>query len=217
MGEGGIIAPPDDYLTEVLKITKQQGAVYIADEIQSGFGRTGKLFAVEWYGVNPDILVMAKGMASGVPIAATISTDEIANAFTPSDHSSTYGGNALMCAASLANIEVILEEKLSENALKMGEYFMKRLQDLATKRRLIGDVRGRGLMIGIELVKDRTSKVAAVEETTHIRSEMRKRGVLVGKGGILGNVLRIQPPLVITEEQAQIAIDALDSSLSSIG
>jgi len=216
LGEGGIIVPPDGYLKEALKITKEQRALYIADEIQSGFGRTGKLFAVEWYGVNPDILVMAKGIASGVPIAATISTDEIASTFTAADHNSTYGGNALMCAAALANIEVLIDEKLPERAGKMGDYFMERLKDLAVKHKLIGDVRGRGLMIGVELVKDQGTKTPAIDETATVRSQMRKRGVLVGKGGTTGNVLRIQPPLVITEEQAQTAIDALDSSLHAV-
>lgn len=215
MGEGGIIVPPQDYLKEVLKITNAYGALYIADEIQSGFGRTGKLFAVEWYEVNPDILVMAKGIASGVPIAATITTDEIANAFTAADHSSTYGGNAIMCAAALANIEVMLEERIPENALKVGRFILERLQDLAGKHDLIGDVRGKGLMIGLELVKDRKSKELAVEESSKVREEMRKRGILVGKGGISRSVLRIQPPLIITEEQAQKVVDALDASLQS--
>lgn len=215
MGEGGIIVPPDDYLKEVLKITKEYGALYIADEIQSGFGRTGKLFAVEWYGVNPDILVMAKGIASGVPIAATVATDEVANVFTAADHSSTYGGNAVMCAAALANIQVMLEEKIPENALKVGKFMLERLQDLARKFDLIGDVRGRGLMIGVELVKDRKSREPAVEETVKVRDEMRKRGILIGKGGTSRSVLRIQPPLIMTEEQAHKVIDALDSSLRS--
>jgi 4-aminobutyrate aminotransferase-like enzyme len=217
MGEGGIIVPPDDYLREVLKVTKEYGALYIADEIQSGFGRTGKLFALEWYGVTPDILVLAKGIASGVPIAATVATDEVANAFTAADHSSTYGGNAIMCAAALANIEVMLEERIPENALKVGTFMLERLQDLVRKFDLIGDVRGRGLMIGVELVKDRKSKEPAVEETVKVRDEMRKRGVLIGKGGTSRSVLRIQPPLIITEEQAHTVIDALDASLQSAG
>ena len=215
MGEGGIIVPPDGYLKEALKITKEYGALYIADEIQSGFGRTGKLFAIEWDNVDPDILVMAKGIASGVPIAATITTDQIANSFTAADHSSTYGGNAIMCAAALANIEVMLKEKLPENALKVGRFILERLQDLARKHDLIGDIRGRGLMIGIELVKDRKTKEPAVEQTVKVRDEMRRRGILIGKGGTSRSVLRIQPPLIITEEQAQHVIDALDASLQS--
>ena len=215
MGEGGIIVPPDDYLKEVLKITKAYGALYIADEIQSGFGRTGKLFAIEWYGVNPDILTLAKGIASGVPIAATIATDEVANAFTAADHSSTYGGNAVMCAAALANIEVMLEENIPDNALKVGKFLIERLQDLARKYSLIGDVRGKGLMIGIELVKERKSKEPAVDESTKVREEMRKRGILIGKGGTSRNVLRIQPPLIMTQEQAQNVLDNLDASLKS--
>ena len=215
MGEGGIIVPPDDYLKNVLKITKAYGALYVADEIQSGFARTGKLLAIEWYQVDPDILVLAKGIASGLPIAATVTTDEIANTFTAADHSSTYGGNAVMCAAALANIEAILEERVPENALKMGKFILDRLQDLALKHQIIGDIRGKGLMIGVELVKDRASKDPAVEETTKVREQMRKRGILVGKGGISRSVLRIQPPLIISEQQAQHVIDALDASLRS--
>jgi 4-aminobutyrate aminotransferase len=215
MGEGGIIVPPDDYLKNVLKITKAYGALYVADEIQSGFARTGKLLAIEWYQVDPDVLVLAKGIASGLPIAATVATDEIANTFTAADHSSTYGGNAVMCAAALANIEAILEERVPENALKMGKFILDRLQDLALKHQIIGDIRGKGLMIGVELVKDRASKEPAVEETTRVREQMRKRGILVGKGGISRSVLRIQPPLIISEQQAQHVIDALDASLRS--
>jgi 4-aminobutyrate aminotransferase-like enzyme len=158
---------------------------------------------------------MAKGIASGVPIAATVATDEVANAFTAADHTSTYGGNAVMCAAALANIQVMLEERIPENALKVGKLMLERLQDLARKFDLIGDVRGKGLMIGVELVKDRKSKEPAVEETVKVRDEMRKRGVLVGKGGTSRNVLRIQPPLIMTEEQAHKVIDALDVSLQS--
>jgi len=216
MGEGGIIVPPDDYLKEVLKIIKDYQALYIADEIQSGFGRTGKLFAFEWYGVNPDILVMAKGIASGIPIAATIATEEVSNAFTAADHSSTYGGNAVMCAAALANIEAMLEEKIPEKALKTGNFILHRLEDLARRHKLIGEVRGKGLMIGIELVKDQKSKEPAVEESSKVREEMRKRGILIGKGGVSRSVLRIQPPLIITEEQAQKVVDTLDASLRSI-
>ena len=216
MGEGGIIIPPDDYLKEVLKITKEYNALYIADEIQSGFGRTGRLFGIEWYGVDPDIMVLAKGIASGVPIAATVATNEVADAFTAADHSSTYGGNAVMCAAALANIEVMLEENIPENALKIGEFMLERLRDLARRHKIIGDVRGRGLMIGIEIVKDQKTKAPGVEESSRIREEMRKRGILIGKGGISRSVLRIQPPLIMTEQQAQKVIDALDASLRSV-
>ncbi len=215
MGEGGIIVPPDDYLEEVVKIARAHGALYIADEIQSGFARTGKLFAVEWYRVCPDIMVLAKGIASGLPIAATITTDEVAKAFTAADHSSTYGGNAVMCAAALANIETMLDEKVPENALKMGEFIMKGLNDLAGQHEIVGDVRGKGLMIGIELVKDRKSKEPAIEEATKVRDEMRRRGILIGKGGITRSVLRVQPPLVINEEQAERIIDSLHASLKS--
>lgn len=216
LGEGGIIVPPEDYLSEAVKIFREHNALYIADEIQTGFGRTGKLFAVEWYKVKPDIITTAKGIASGLPIAATIATDEVADCFEPSDHHSTYGGNAVVCVAALENINVLLEDKLIEKSLKTGKIFIEGLKTLENKHPLIGEVRGKGLMIGIEMVKDRKTKAPAVDELNKLRAEMAKRGILINKGGALGNVVRIQPPLVITEEQTKIVLEKMDISLKTI-
>ena len=216
LGEGGIIIPPDEYLLEVVKIFREHNALYIADEIQTGFGRTGKLFAVEWFNVEPDVMTVAKGIASGLPIAAVIATDEVADAFDPVDHCSTYGGNAVVCAAALENINVLLEEKLHEKALKLGELFLEGLKDLQSKYAIIGDVRGKGLMIGVELVKNQKTKEPAKDEVNKIREEMAKRNVLVNVGGVLGNVIRLQPPLLITEEQIKLVVERLDSSFKAI-
>jgi len=214
MGEGGIIVPPDDYLKNVLKITKAYGALYIADEIQSGFARTGKLLAIEWYQVDPDILVLAKGIASGLPIAATVATDEIADTFTAADHSSTYGGNAVMCAAALANIEAILEERVAENALRMGKLIMDRLQGLAGKHQLIGDIRGKGLMIGVELVEDKDSKKPASQKAADAMTRSWKRGVAVATCGV--STLRLSPPLTISREMLDIALDIVEDAVSEV-
>src|SRR5947199_2526417 len=154
MGEGGILVPPRNYFREVKKILDQHGILFIADEVQSGFARCGKMFAIEHYGVEPDILVTAKGIADGFPLGAFTARPDVGDAFKPGDHLSTFGGNPVCCAAALANIEVMLEEKLPENSAARGEQIMKRLQNFAETAPLIGDVRGKGLMIGVELVKD---------------------------------------------------------------
>jgi 4-aminobutyrate aminotransferase/(S)-3-amino-2-methylpropionate transaminase len=216
LGEGGIIVPPIEYFHEVKKILERYGILFVADEVQTGFARTGKLFAIEHYGVTPDIMCFAKAIAAGLPLGACTTRREIADAFEPGDHLSTFGGNPVCCAAALANIEYIQEEDLASRASKQGEYVMRRLDELKDKHQLIGEVRGKGLMIGIELVKDRQTKEAAASETVKIRELCRQKGVLVGHGGTLGNVLRIQPPLVISQSQLDTAIEAIDQSLDEI-
>jgi 4-aminobutyrate aminotransferase/(S)-3-amino-2-methylpropionate transaminase len=216
LGEGGIIVPPSEYFQEAKKILERYGILFVADEVQTGFARTGKLFAIEHYGVTPDIMCFAKAIAAGLPLGACTTRREIADTFEPGDHLSTFGGNPVCCAAALANIEYIQEEDLASRASKQGEYVMRRLDEMKDKHQLIGEVRGKGLMIGIELVKDRETKEAAASETVKIRELCRQKGVLVGHGGTLGNVLRIQPPLVISQSQLDIAIEAIDQSLDEI-
>ncbi len=213
MGEGGIIVPPHEYFTEVKKILDRNGILYIADEVQSGFGRTGKMFGFEHYGVPPDIVCTAKGIADGFPLGACTARKEISDSFEPGDHLSTFGGNPVCCAAAIANIDYILKERLPEKASRDGEYVMKRLNELTEKHELIGDLRGKGLMIGVELVKDRESKTPAPEEAVNIREFCREKGVLLGHGGVKGNVVRIQPPLVIAREQLDTVVDVLDDSI----
>jgi len=216
LGEGGIIVPPNEYFEEAKKILEQYGILFVADEVQTGFARTGKLFAIEHYGVTPDVMCFAKAIAAGLPLGACTTRREIADIFEPGDHLSTFGGNPVSCAAALANIEYIQEQDLASRASKQGEYVMQRLDELKEKHQLIGDVRGKGLMIGMELVKDRETKEAAASETVKIRELCRQKGVLVGHGGTLGNVLRIQPPLVISQSQLDTAIEAIDQSLSEV-
>jgi 4-aminobutyrate aminotransferase len=214
LGEGGILVPPPGYFRELKRVLDAHGILLIVDEVQSGFGRTGKLFAIEHYGVEPDILVMAKGIADGFPLGAFTTRDEIAAAFQPGDHLSTFGGNPVSCAAGLANVRYMLREGLPEQARQKGEYAMGFLR--AAKLPLVGDVRGLGLMIGVELVRDAATTPAAAEANV-VREACLRRGVLVGVGGVHGNVLRLQPPLVITREELDRALGVVAESLAEVG
>jgi 4-aminobutyrate aminotransferase/(S)-3-amino-2-methylpropionate transaminase len=213
MGEGGIITPPVDYFKVVESILDAHDILFIADEVQTGFGRTGKMFGIENFGVVPDIMGMSKGIANGMPLGACSMRPEIAEAFEAGDHATTLGGNPVSCAAALATINYIIKNDLPGQAAKKGEYALKRLKEIATKYPLVGDVRGRGLMIGLELVKDQKTKTPAKEEAGEVRVIARNNRVLVGIGGVFGNVIRIQPPLVITEEQIDHAVDIVDMAL----
>jgi 4-aminobutyrate aminotransferase len=216
MGEGGIITPPPEYFKIIKETLDEYGILFIADEVQSGFGRTGKLFAIEHYGVEPDIMTLAKGIADGFPLGACITREDIGNAFEPGDHLSTFGGNPVSAAAALANINVMLRDKLPEQAAEKGEYLMKRLNEMREKYPIIGDVRGKGLMIGVELVKDRTKKTPAVDETRKIRDSCREKGLLIGSGGVKGCVLRIQPPLIIEKGQIDKALSILEEAIKEV-
>ena len=215
LGEGGIIVPPLNYFKEVKKVLDQHGILFIADEVQSGFARTGKMFAIEHYGVTPDILVTAKGIADGFPLSAFTTRPEIAAAYKPGDHLSTFGGNPVCCAAALANIAFMESEQLAARATETGEYAMAKLRDLQRQYPLIGEVRGLGLMIGVELVKDEKLTPAALEAEA-IRDSLLRQGVLVGVGGAYGNVVRFQPPLVITRMQIDQAIAAFGKALAEV-
>lgn len=215
MGEGGIIVPPDNYFKEVKKVLDQYGILFIADEVQSGFGRTGKMFACEYYGVEPDILVTAKGIADGFPLSAYTVRPEIAEAYKPGDHLTTFGGNPVSCAASLANIAFMEREKLPEHAAEMGSYVMSKLKEMQKQNSMIGDVRGKGLMIGVELVKD-SEKNPATAEAEAVRDHCLQKGMLLGVGGVYGNVVRFQPPLVITKEQLDKALTIFSDVLKTV-
>ena len=216
LGEGGIITPPDDYFLEIEKILKKHEILLLVDEVQTGFGRAGKMFGIEHYGVEPDIMMMAKGIADGFPLSGFIAREEIADSFKPGDHLSTFGGNPVSCAAALANIEFLEEQNLADEALKKGEYLKDQLERLKAKHKLIGEVRGKGLMIGIELVRDHVSKTPASDEGKKIREICLENGVLLGFGGIYANVLRIQPPLVISQEQMEEVVKVLEMAFSKI-
>jgi len=215
LGEGGIITPPPEYFGIAARIFHEDGALIIVDEVQTGFGRTGKMFGIEHFaGADPDIVTMAKGIASGFPLGAFTDRERVSEAMKPGDHLSTFGGNPISCAAALANIAVIEEEKLVENAARQGEWLLGQFRRLQEKTPLIGDVRGRGLMIGLELVRDRRSKEPAAEEARALRATLRERGVLVGVGGNFGNVLRIQPPLSITADECDRVTTTLEDVMS---
>jgi 4-aminobutyrate aminotransferase len=215
LGEGGIITPPDDYFLEIDKILKKHEILLLVDEVQTGFCRTGKMFGIEHFGVEPDIMAMAKGIADGFPLSAFIAREKIADSFKPGDHLSTFGGNPVSCAASLANIEFMLENKLDTQALEKGEFLKKELEKLAKSHKLIGEIRGKGLMIGIELIRD-SQKTPANTESNKIRDICRELGLLLGLGGVYGNVLRIQPPLVITKEELLELVKILDLAFENL-
>lgn len=214
MGEGGIIVPPDEYFRITCEIVRKWGGVMICDEVQSGFGRTGYLFAIEHYGVQPEIMCLAKGIADGFPLGGFIVRDDIAGAFKPGDHLSTFGGNPVSCAAALANLEVIEAEKLVENSARQGKALIERFKALAETQPLVGDVRGRGLMIGLELVSD-AKKTPAAREAKAVRVACRENGVLVGVGGVSGNVIRIQPPLCISADECDRAAAVVERAIAA--
>jgi len=215
MGEGGILVPPPNYFKEIKKVLDRHNILFIADEVQSGFARTGKMFAIEHYGVVPDILVTAKGIADGFPLSAYTTRTEIAAAYKPGDHLSTFGGNPVSCAAALANVDFMEREKLAEHTTQVGNYAMSKLRQLQRQNPLIGDVRGLGLMIGVELVKDEDLSPAS-SEAEAIRESLFRQGVLVGVGGVFGNVIRFQPPLIITRSQIDTAIDCFAAALQEV-
>ena len=215
LGEGGIIVPPPGYFKRVKEILDRRGILFICDEVQSGFGRTGRMLAIEHFGVVPDIVVTAKGIADGFPLSAFTTRDEIARAFTPGDHLSTFGGNPVSCAAALANLQVFRKEKLAERSEAAGRRLLAKLRDLMTRHAIVGDVRGLGLMAGVELVSDRKEKTPAPEAATTIQARLLEDGFLVGVGGYHGNVLRLQPPLVIEDADLDRAVTALDRALGT--
>ncbi|MFW9807415.1 MAG: aspartate aminotransferase family protein [Candidatus Thorarchaeota archaeon] len=214
-GEGGIITPPLDYFKAVKKILDKYDILFMADEVQTGFGRTGKMFGIENFGVNPDIMSMAKAIAGGLPMGACIARKEIADSFGASDHATTVGGNPLCCAAALANLDVMENEGLADQAAEKGKYMMKRLNEITKDVVFVGDVRGLGLMIGIDLVKDPKTREPDAELAGRVRESCRKQNVLVGIGGAYGNVIRFQPPLVITEDEMEQALTALTNAFKA--
>jgi len=214
LGEGGIIVPPRGYFKVVKEVLDKYGILFICDEIQTGFNRTGTLFAIEQEGVEPDILTTAKGLANGWPLSAMIARPEIAAAFQPDDFLTTYGGNPVCCAAALATLEVHKKERLGEASRRKGEWLIGELRRRLADAPCVGEVRGRGLMIGIEFVTDRKTKRPAPDIARAVRERARDLGVLVGQGGIYKNVVRIQPPLVITDVQLEQVLDAVCRSVA---
>ena len=212
-GEGGYLVPPNSFLQRLRELTSRHGILLIADEVQSGMGRTGKMFAIEHAGVEPDIVTMAKGIASGLPLGVATARSEVMS-WPPGSHASTFGGNPVACAAALATIR-LLRDGLIRNADTVGAHMMAGAKALMEKHPIVGDVRGRGLMIGIELVRDRQTKERATTERDTLVRECFKRGLLVLGAG--RNAIRLSPPLVLTTQQAETAVEILDQALTAIG
>ena len=211
-GEGGYVVPPNVFHERLRELTATHGMLLIVDEVQSGMGRTGKMFAIEHTGVQPDVVTMAKGIASGLPLGVATARSEIMS-WPPGTHASTFGGNPVACAASLATLK-LLRDGLVKNAEVVGAHMMAGARALMDKHPLVGDVRGRGLMIGLELVRDRQTKERATRERDAIVHECFARGLLVLGAG--QNAIRLSPSLVLTKEQADVAISILDQALTSV-
>jgi len=212
-GEGGYIPAPDGYFERLKKLADQYGILLIDDDVQAGMGRTGKWFGIEHYGIVPDILCTSKGLASGLSLGATVARAEVMD-WGPGVHCTTFGGNPVACAAAMAVIDIIKEEGLIENAARQGEHIMKRFREAQETLELIGDVRGKGLMIGVELVKDRKTKEPAVKERDEVMRRSWKKGVAVIGCGV--STLRIAPPLTITRDLVDTALDIIIDSIKEV-
>jgi alanine-glyoxylate transaminase/(R)-3-amino-2-methylpropionate-pyruvate transaminase len=216
-GVGGFVEFPQGYLKSVYEHVRAAGGVCIADEVQTGFGRTGTHFwGFETQGVIPDIVTMAKGIGNGCPLAAVVTTPKIAQALTEKVHFNTFGGNPVVSAIGKAVIEVIEKENLQANALQIGNYIFAGLNKLKEKHKIIGDVRGKGLMLGIEMVKDRVTKAPATAECAQVVENAKELGLLLGKGGLWGQTIRIAPPMCINKADADFLLAALDEAFSSL-
>lgn len=215
MGVGGFITPPKEYPGIVAEIVKRHEGLYIADEVQTGWGRTGgKWFGIEHYGVKPDIVVGAKSLGNGAPIGVTLARSGVADSFKGSTIA-TFGGNPVTMAAAKAVVDVIAADKLADNAAQVGGHLRRRLEGLQEKHATIGEVRGMGLMQGVELVKDRQTKEPAPEKAAAVLEAAKNRGLIIGKGGLYGNVLRISPALNVSASDADQAADVLDQAFAA--
>ncbi len=215
-GGAGFIFPPEGWLKELEQWAKKRGLLFIVDEVQSSFGRTGRMFMIEWEGVEPNMLCLGKGFGSGMPASALVGESKIFECMNRGEMSSTTGGNPLASAASWAVLDVLENEKLPQNALKVGDYLFKRLKELQEKHPLLGDVRGKGLVIGLEIVANRELKTPSPELTGKLIFRCGEYGMLLGRVGLHGNVIRIAPPLVITEEEAEMGVSIMDKALTEI-
>jgi 4-aminobutyrate aminotransferase-like enzyme len=222
LGVGGTIVPPAEWVKRLRQICDKREMLLIIDESLTGLGRTGKWFGFEHYDIVPDILTTSKALGQGVPAAAVITTDDIAEKAVANgfDQGATHMGDSFQCAVALANIEVIERENLIEKSIKMGALLKKGLEELQTKFEIVGDIRGKGLFLGVEIIESRTSKRPDPDRTFKLVTECEDRGLLLGggipTGGLGTNTIRLCPPLVITEEQADTALNILADVLSKI-
>jgi 4-aminobutyrate aminotransferase len=211
-GEGGYVVPPPEFHPKLFNLAKEFGILYVVDEVQSGMGRTGKMMAIEHWGVTPDIFALAKGIASGMPLGAMVSQSEVMD-WVRGSHASTFGGNPISCQAALTTIE-LLQEGLIQNAAVQGEYMLNHLKDFQGQFPMIGDVRGKGLMIGMEMVKDKKTKEKAIEERNAVVQGCFEKGLLLLGCG--ENVIRFSPPLIITRKEVDIALTILEEVLKKM-
>lgn len=217
MGVGGFISPPKEYFEEVIKIVHRHGGKYISDEVQTGAGRTGEAFLfTKALGIKADMVTMAKGLGNGAAIGATMMKTETSDSMAGKLFFNTFGSDPYQTMQAKVTLEVIREEKLMENAKAMGSYLQDGIKNLMKNHLLIGEVRGRGLLMGFELVKNRESKEHAVAETATLMEKCREKGVLVGKGGLFGNVIRIAPPLSINQKQCDQVLKVIDECLTEM-
>ena len=215
--DGGVVVPPIEFFQGLDKILRENHILLIDDDVQTSLGRTGKMFGIEGWGVVPDLIAIAKSVGGGLPLGAMIARKEIADSWEPGAHSSTTGGNPVACVAGLTTLEIILKENLAARAEREGEYAIKRIRDMMDNHRIIGDVRGKGMILGIELVKDRESKIPAVEETAKvIRECFKKKLIVMGAGLGHVNVVRLLPALNIPREDLDQGLDILDESLATV-
>jgi alanine-glyoxylate transaminase/(R)-3-amino-2-methylpropionate-pyruvate transaminase len=216
-GVGGAVTPPPEYFQIVYDIVRQHGGLCIADEVQTGFGRTGTAFwGFENWGVTPDMITLAKGIANGAPLGACVTRPEIAAVMKNRLHFNTFGGNPISVTQGLATLEIIDREQIQRNVREVGGHLKQRLLEVQDRQPLIGEIRGMGLMLGVELVRDRQTKEPADREAAEVLELCKERGLLVGKGGLYGNTLRIKPPMCITKDDADFVADCLDEVLTVI-
>jgi 4-aminobutyrate aminotransferase-like enzyme len=216
LGVGGIVTPPNEYFQEVKKVLDKYGILMVLDEVQTGLGRTGKIWGAETYNIKPDIIVLAKALGNGWPISAVLTRVDVGDSLEVGDYFATWGAHPVMCAAAEATIDYLIEFKLWENAEKMGTLMLKGLREFEEGFEVVGDVRGRGLMIGVEIVRDKRSKEPNAEAALKIREVCAKNGLLVGLGGWWNNVLRIQPPLTLKEEHIEEALNIFEKTLKEV-
>jgi 4-aminobutyrate aminotransferase len=212
-GEGGYIIPPPEYFKR-MSFLRKEGVLSVADEVQTGIGRSGRFFAVEHFGLQPDIISVAKGLASGFPLGGIIASAEIMDSWVPGQHASTFGANPVAVEAALATLEVISSEKLVENAVKMGGVAMKRLEEMKEKYEVVGDVRGKGLFIGVEIVKNKKSKERGVREAQAVVRECFKDGLILILAGT--NTLRVVPPLNVAREELEEGLDVMEGAIARV-
>lgn len=213
-GTAGFVYPPDGWLKELEKWARERDLVLIVDEVQSSLGRTGKMYAIEWEDIRPQMLCLGKGLGSGVASSAVAAEEKVLGCMAPGELSSTWGGNPLACAASLAVLQVMKDEKLPDNANRIGAVLKEALVDMQKRHSCVGDVRGRGLVMGLEFVDPEDRYTPAPQLTKKITLKAAEQGLLLGKLGLYGNVIRVAPPLVITEEEALLGVEIIENAIN---